>query len=56
VQKAQKMIFLSFLEQLKTHKQAKNVYMKYDTSRGSNDFAILAVCVFTFQMPLSENK
>jgi len=37
-------------------KQAKNIYVKFDMSQGSNNFAIFAVMFFTFKMQLSENK
>jgi len=43
------MHFLSFFERLETNKQAKNVYVKFDILRGSNDFAIFAVVFFYIQ-------
>jgi len=50
------MSILSFLKRLETHKQAKNVYVKFNILRGSNDFAIFAAMFFTFKMKLFENK
>jgi len=51
-----KMSFPSFAERLETHNQAKNVYVKFDISQRSNDFAIFAVVFFILKTQISENK